>query len=273
MTHRVNDTSDEYRPRPRRALPSRAAAMVAGLAAVVLIGARVVPAAGSAPVPVPVPGQPGARHAGAAASGKATSIASCTYAALVKAMKGGGMIVFACDGTITVSTALVVKAGQDVTLDASGHSVSLSGDKKARIFQVTGGSLTLVDLSLDNGASNGSKGPTGTKGTTGAAGAAGRPARTARVGRPTGRMAETASRAAKGATEATGARGNSDTLAHPGRAAPSSSLRADRLSSPAVRSTTTRPQVAQAEQEAVAALAAAREAAAGGEWAATAPPT
>jgi hypothetical protein len=78
-------------------------------------------------------------------------------------------VVFACHGTIDFPSPLVVSRGS-VTLDASGQNVILSGQKKSQLFQVTGGSLTLVDLTLTDGAVTGTNGPKGTAGTAGRAG-------------------------------------------------------------------------------------------------------
>src|SRR5215471_15283506 len=58
-------------------------------------------------------------------------------AALRDAMAMGGLVVCSFDGTITLSNAIDVT--RDVTLDAHGHSVAISGNNSNRIFTVASG--------------------------------------------------------------------------------------------------------------------------------------
>ncbi len=71
---------------------------------------------------------------------------------LRSALAGGGTVAFACDGTITLTDTLAI--AQDTVLDASGHSITVSGNNTLRIFQVApGASLSLTNLVLANGQS------------------------------------------------------------------------------------------------------------------------
>ncbi|HWW00972.1 MAG TPA: choice-of-anchor Q domain-containing protein [Candidatus Acidoferrum sp.] len=94
-----------------------------------------------------------------------TVLTNCSDADLRTAMSGGGLITFACDGTISLTNEIAVTL--DTLLDASGHQVLLSGRGVNRMFTVNAGrTLTLTHLVLQNGlatATNGtSAGPTGT---------------------------------------------------------------------------------------------------------------
>ena len=64
---------------------------------------------------------------------------------------------------IPFTQAITLSAGS-MTLDASGSSVVLDGQSKTRLFDMKGGTLTLVDLTLQNGAATGAAGAPGAKG-------------------------------------------------------------------------------------------------------------
>jgi hypothetical protein len=71
-------------------------------------------------------------------------------AALRAAMAGGGTVTFACDGTITLSSPITNNL--DVTLDATGHQVTISGNNSVGIFYVaTNVQFKAVNLTLANG--------------------------------------------------------------------------------------------------------------------------
>ncbi len=71
---------------------------------------------------------------------------------LRQALSGGGQVVFAVDGTITLTQPIVIS--KNTELDGSGHSVILSGGNSVRLFTVTPGTrLTLLNLTLANGRS------------------------------------------------------------------------------------------------------------------------
>jgi hypothetical protein len=69
------------------------------------------------------------------------------------ALAGGGTITFGCSGTIYVPQ---IDISGTVTLDATGQTVRLDGSGANRIFLVaTGANLTLIHLTVQNGASSG----------------------------------------------------------------------------------------------------------------------
>ncbi len=72
------------------------------------------------------------------------TVTNCTEANLRSALLGGGVVSFACDGTITTST----------TLDATGRSVTLSGGNTVRVLTVNAAAaLTVRHLTIANGRS------------------------------------------------------------------------------------------------------------------------
>jgi hypothetical protein len=73
-------------------------------------------------------------------------VTTCTEEALRAAMAGGGTVTFACDGTITLAS--TITNGVDLTLDSSGHSVTISG---VQAFYVSPGTrFTLVGVTIAN---------------------------------------------------------------------------------------------------------------------------
>ncbi|GEM_PF-5244045 len=92
-------------------------------------------------------------------------VKSCTFAAVKQALKAASAR-FACDGTISFSRQLTVSSGSH-TLSASGRSVAFDGQFKHRLFKVVGGSLTLVDLTLQGGRAAGGAGRSGKPGAMG----------------------------------------------------------------------------------------------------------
>ena len=103
-----------------------------------------------------------------AASSGPTVLKTCSYAALNAAVQKGGVILFACNGTIPFTSPISVT--KTVTIESAGYSVTLDGQSKSQIFRVTAGKLTLVDLTLQNAAVTGGKGISGVAGTNGVAG-------------------------------------------------------------------------------------------------------
>jgi hypothetical protein len=79
----------------------------------------------------------------------------CNEAGLRAAVNTGGTYSFSCDGTITLSSPLVVS--NNLVLDGAGHTVTISGSTNVRVFQVaTGATLTVNHLIIANGkATNG----------------------------------------------------------------------------------------------------------------------
>ena len=85
------------------------------------------------------------------------TVNNCTETDLQIAMAGGGTVLFACDGTITLSGTITVS--QKTVLDANGRSVVISGGQSVRLFQVNNGvSFSVNGLTLANGAYAGANG-------------------------------------------------------------------------------------------------------------------
>src|SRR5689334_13258614 len=80
----------------------------------------------------------------------AASLPECDEAIFRIAIAQGGNVQFGCDGTIVLTSTLAVT--NDVTLDANGHSVTISGGDAVRHFAVqSNASLSLLGLRLVNG--------------------------------------------------------------------------------------------------------------------------
>ncbi len=81
-----------------------------------------------------------------------TAVANPTEAELRAALAKGGRVIFACDGVITLASAIVV-AG-DTQLDGVGRQVTISGGAVTRIFYIDPGAIfALANLTLSNGLS------------------------------------------------------------------------------------------------------------------------
>jgi uncharacterized membrane protein len=73
-------------------------------------------------------------------------------AALRAAMAGGGTVTFACDGTITLASTITDNV--NLTLDGSGHQVTISGNNAVQLVYVaTNVQLTILNLRFANGLS------------------------------------------------------------------------------------------------------------------------
>ena len=82
------------------------------------------------------------------------AVTNCTEAALREAMAGGGVVTFACDGTITLANTITNVV--DTTLDASGRQVTISGSNAVRVFYInTNNSFTVLNLTIADGKSQG----------------------------------------------------------------------------------------------------------------------
>jgi hypothetical protein len=89
---------------------------------------------------------------GAARSGGV--VTNCTETTLRAAMAGGGSVTFVCDGTITLGSTITNVS--DITLDGSGHQVSISGNSAVRVFLVnTNVRFAVVNLAITGGMSLG----------------------------------------------------------------------------------------------------------------------
>ena len=81
-------------------------------------------------------------------------VTNCTEADLRAAMAGGGVVTFACDGTILLANTITNLS--DTRLEGSGHQVTISGNQAVRVFYVTTNvSLTVVNITIANGTSLG----------------------------------------------------------------------------------------------------------------------
>src|SRR6266487_292217 len=77
-------------------------------------------------------------------------VTNCDETSLRAAMVEGGTVTFACDGTITLASQLAIDT--DTTLDATGHSITLSGSGTTRVLYVQSGvKLTLKRLTVSDG--------------------------------------------------------------------------------------------------------------------------
>jgi hypothetical protein len=84
---------------------------------------------------------------GAMASGV---VASANESSLVAAMTGGGTVTFAVNGTIYLTSTIVVS--NDTVLDATGYNVAISGSNAVQIFIVnTNTTLAMTNLTLCDG--------------------------------------------------------------------------------------------------------------------------
>ena len=77
-------------------------------------------------------------------------VTNCTEANLRAAMAGGGLVTFACDGTIALSS--TITNNLDVTFDGAGHNVILSGSNTVRVFFVASNTtVAFKNLKIANG--------------------------------------------------------------------------------------------------------------------------
>lgn len=77
-------------------------------------------------------------------------VTQCTESNLRAAMAGGGLVTFACDGTIILTKTITNSV--TTTLDGCGHQVTISGGNVVRVFHVaTNITLTLIGLSVAHG--------------------------------------------------------------------------------------------------------------------------
>ena len=96
----------------------------------------------------------------------ATVITAGTDAELRAAVAACGSITFTFDGVITLTNTINVTCA--VTIDATGHAVTISGGNSNRIFNVLpGASLEIVNLTVANGWVRGTNGLPGTPATFG----------------------------------------------------------------------------------------------------------
>jgi fibronectin-binding autotransporter adhesin len=84
-------------------------------------------------------------------------VSSPTQAALLSALAGGGDVTFSCDGTIYLTQTVAVTNSS--ILDATGHTITISGSNAVSVFYVEPGiNFTLVNLTVANGSTTGATG-------------------------------------------------------------------------------------------------------------------
>jgi hypothetical protein len=88
------------------------------------------------------------------------TVTVCTEAALRTAMAGGGTVLFACDGTITL--ARTITNFFDTTLDGTGHQITISGGNAVRVFYVSAGQLNVEASTFDSNLVQGGAGASAT---------------------------------------------------------------------------------------------------------------
>lgn len=90
----------------------------------------------------------GAWAAGVVGTGTAVS---CTEAALDTALTGGGSVTFNCGAVPTTITITTNKSITVATTVDGGNLITLDGGNSIRLFTVTGGGLTVQNITLANG--------------------------------------------------------------------------------------------------------------------------
>src|SRR5262245_1757135 len=97
---------------------------------------------------------------------------TCDEASLRAALVGGGLVTFNCDGTLTLSNTVAIT--NNTTLDASGHSITISGNSAVRLFTVSSNTtFALLTVALVDGLAKGTNGIDGNAGTPGGPGEGG----------------------------------------------------------------------------------------------------
>ena len=79
-----------------------------------------------------------------------TVVEDCTEDALLSALSSGdSLIIFTQNCAITLAAPILIES--DLTIDAQGHTVTISATNSSRIFEVTSGNVTLLGLSIAGG--------------------------------------------------------------------------------------------------------------------------
>src|SRR5438128_8207 len=82
----------------------------------------------------------------------AGTVTNCTESNLDAALSGGGLVNFACDGIITITTTKSISA--DTTLDATGHTIAIGANNAVRLFTVNSAvNFSVYNLTVANGTS------------------------------------------------------------------------------------------------------------------------
>jgi hypothetical protein len=78
-------------------------------------------------------------------------VTNTTEANLRAAISGGGLVTFACDGTITLANTITNTL--DTVIDATGHQITISGGGQVRVFFVNNVNFTIRNVSIVKGLS------------------------------------------------------------------------------------------------------------------------
>lgn len=80
------------------------------------------------------------------------TITNCTDDDFLAALNGGGLVTFACDGTISLSNTITIAT--HTVLHTTNRNVTISGDSSVRVFNVNPGiTFTILNLKIANGSS------------------------------------------------------------------------------------------------------------------------
>src|SRR5438067_13090473 len=80
------------------------------------------------------------------------TVTNCTESNLDAALNGGGLVNFACDGIITITATKTISA--DTTLDATGHTITISANNAVRLFTVNAAvNFSVYNVIMANGTS------------------------------------------------------------------------------------------------------------------------
>jgi hypothetical protein len=114
--------------------------------------------------------------AGEAGPAVAKVLTSCGFSALKQAVAAGGTVDYGTDcssSPVSFTATITVPSGLTADIEANGHSVTFNGNYKVRLFQVTGGKLTIGGITLEQGEASTAAGLAGGTGATGSSGSPG----------------------------------------------------------------------------------------------------
>src|ERR1700757_2565435 len=97
-------------------------------------------------------------------------LSTCAFTALKNAVAAGGTIDYgvSCSSSpVSFAATIQVPSGRTADIEANGNTVTFDGGGKVRLFQVTGGHLTIGGISLNNAAASTAAGTAGGNGSAG----------------------------------------------------------------------------------------------------------
>jgi CSLREA domain-containing protein len=100
---------------------------------------------------------PSAPRAGASTTRTVTNLndsGSGSLRATIAAAASGDVIIFGVVGTVQLTTGQLT-IGKDLTIIAPAGGVTISGENASRVFNITGGNVSLTRLNIDNGRASG----------------------------------------------------------------------------------------------------------------------